>query len=105
MQNNESLQDGLAGLKDKGYKDEFEAEPFCLYCSDLDMRLNPEEFHVDAIYNFEEAGKPEDNAVVYAISTANGIKGLVVDPSQAIAQQWNFDMAKKLRYQPVTSKQ
>jgi hypothetical protein len=104
MQSNESLKDALTELKDKGYKNEFEAEPFCLYCSDLDMRLNPDEFHVDAIYNFEEQGKSEDNAIVYAISSAHGIKGLVVDPSQAISQHWNFDMAKKLRYQPVTAK-
>ena len=104
MQQFESLNDALSELKGKGYQAEFDAEPFCLYCSDLDMRLNPDEFHVDAIYNFEEAGKPGDNAVVYAISSAHGIKGVVVDPSQAISQHWDFEMAKKLRYQPVTPK-
>lgn len=104
MQQFESLADAVSELKDKGYQAEFDAEPFCLYCSDLDMRLNPDEFHVDAIYNFEEIGKPDDNAVVYAISSAHGIKGLVVDPSQDISRHWDFDMAKKLRYQPVTPK-
>ncbi len=95
MQNNESLDNALTELKDKGYKDEFEAEPFCLYCSDLDMRLNPDEFHVDAIYNFEESGQSEDNAVVYAISSAHGIKGLVVDPSQDYLPALEFRYGKE----------
>lgn len=104
MQKNESLGDALSELKNKGYQAEFDAEPFCLYCSDLDIRLNPDEFHVDAIYNFDESGNTQANAVVYAISTPQGVKGLVVDPSQAISQQWDFEMAKKLRYDPVTAK-
>lgn len=80
MKNYESLDDALSDLKKKGYEDDFATESFCLYCSDLDMRLDPEDFHVDEIDRVEGNSNPGDSATVYAISSSAGAKGtLVVD--------------------------
>ncbi|HEY5750268.1 MAG TPA: phosphoribosylpyrophosphate synthetase [Chryseolinea sp.] len=84
MKNYESLGDALSDLKKKGYEDDFATESFCLYCSDLDMRLDPEDFHVDEIDRVEGNSNPNDSATVYAISSAAGVKGtLVVDADDA----------------------
>lgn len=102
MKNYESLVDALSELKESGYEAEFETEPFCLYCSDLDIRLNPEAFHVDAIYRFEGGSSPDNNAVLYAISSPDGVRGTMVDAYGANKEHLSFDMAKKLQYHLVT---
>ena len=49
MKNYESLNDALSGLKKKGYEDDFITTSFSLYCSDLDLKLDSESFHIDEI--------------------------------------------------------
>ena len=80
MKNYQSLTDTLCDLKKKGYDANFESQPFCLYCGDLDMRLDPEDFHVDEIYHFDGNSSPE-NPAVYAISSTTAVKGILVDAS------------------------
>ena len=81
MNNYASPADALSDLRKRGYEADlnFEEEPFGLYCGDLDMRLNPQEFHVDEIYRFGVGSSSDDGAVVYAISSCTGVRGIVVD--------------------------
>jgi hypothetical protein len=81
MKNYESLNDALSDLKYKGYEDDFTTPSFCLYCNDLDMRLDPENFHVDEI---DRVSNPGNGATLYAISSSAGVKGTVVvnDPKK-----------------------
>ena len=101
MKNYESLADALNDLRKRGYETDFETQSPCLYCSDLDLRLIEEEFHVDEVYRFEEDSNSDDNAVVYAISSSAGIKGTIVDGPGASSGNISFEMAKKLQYHPV----
>lgn len=78
MKNFESLGDALSDLKKKGYEDDFATESFCLYCSDLDMRLDPEDFQVDEIDRVQGNSNTSDSAAVYAISSSAGVKGTLV---------------------------
>jgi len=81
MENSESLSDALSDLKKRGYDADlnFETDTFSLYGGDLDMRLNPEGFHVDEIDHTCDEAHPNDGAVVYAITSTTGIKGVLVD--------------------------
>jgi hypothetical protein len=96
MKKNESLTDALSELREKGYEADLATESFCLYCSDLDMRLNPEEFHVDETYRFEGNTGPEDDARLYAISSPEGVKGILVDTDGTGAKHLDVEAAKKL---------
>jgi hypothetical protein len=95
MKNYNSSADALADLRKRGYDADFETESFCLYCGDLDLRLNEEEFHVDETYRFEGDSNPEDNAVVYAMSSSTGVKGTIVDEQGASSDNTSFEMANK----------
>ena|SRR2546423_4073723 len=97
MKNYETLVDALDDLKKRGYEADFKPQSDCLYCGDLDLRLYEEEFKVDEVYHFEGDSNPDDNAVVYALTSPTGVKGTVVDGYGASAANISFDMAKKLQ--------
>ena len=84
MENFESVGKALSDLKKRGYEADlnFEEDPFGLYCGDLDMRLNPEAFHVDETDQIQS----DEKIVVYAISYSSGIKGTVVDKKDNYVQ-------------------
>lgn len=97
MKNYESLVDALSDLQKRGYDADFGIDTNCLYCADLDLRLNPEEFNVDEVYRFEGDSSPDDNAVLYAISSSTGVKGTLIDGYGAYSDNMSFEMAKKLK--------
>jgi hypothetical protein len=97
MNNYESLADALDDLRKRGYDCDFDLQSNCLYCSNLDLRLYEEEFHIDEVYHFEEDANPDNNAVVYALTSPTGVKGTVVDDQGMPADNISFEMAKKLR--------
>jgi hypothetical protein len=84
MENTESLVEALLVLKKRGYETDlsFEVDSFCLYGGDLDMRLNPDGFHVDEIDRIGDEGQPNEGAVVYAITAITGVKGVLVDENK-----------------------
>ncbi|MDX2049054.1 MAG: phosphoribosylpyrophosphate synthetase [Chitinophagaceae bacterium] len=97
MKNHESLVDALDDLRKRGYEADFTTQTVCLYCGDLDIRLNPEEFNIDEVYPFEEESSPDDNSILYAISSATGVKGTLVDSYGAYSENLSFEMAKKFQ--------
>ena len=101
MKNYESLIDALDDLRKRGYDADFEPHLNCLYCSDLDLRLNEEEFHIDEVYRFEGESNPGDTSVIYALTTPTGVKGTIVDAYRSTPDMTSFDMAKKLQNHAV----
>lgn len=95
MKNYESLAEALDDLKKRGYEADFATQTVCLYCGDLDIRLDPEDFHVDEIHRFENGSAPGGNAVLYAISSTSGTKGTLVDVDGTYASGMSLEMAKK----------
>jgi hypothetical protein len=97
MKNYTSVGDALDDLRKRGYDADFETQSFCLYCGDLDLRLNEGEsgeFNVDEVYRFEGDSSAGNNAAVYAISSAAGVKGIIVEGPGASAGNPDFEMAK-----------
>lgn len=96
MKHYESLIDALNDLRERGYLADFAVDNVCLYCGELDIRLNPEEFEVDEFYRFEGESSPDDSAVIYAITSSTGLKGTLIDAYGAYSENMSFEMAQKL---------
>jgi hypothetical protein len=79
MKSYDSLAEALDDLRKRGYEADFETQSNCLYCSELDLRLNEEEFHIDEVYRFEGHSNPVDNSFVYAFTSPTGVRGTIVD--------------------------
>jgi len=62
----------------------------------LQLQLSPEKFVVDEFYRFEGMSSTDDNSIVFAISSDNGLKGVLVDAYGMYANSLNENMIKKL---------
>ncbi|WP_276483494.1 hypothetical protein [Paraflavitalea pollutisoli] len=78
MKHYNKLSDAVNELRNEGYAEELPDESFCLYCNNLELRINPD-LHVDQRVHVGPADQPEAGEVVYAISTPNGVKVIEVE--------------------------
>jgi hypothetical protein len=93
----DTLSEALTDLKRRGYAEDFNLKPFCLECKSLGLNLHPEDFTVDEFYRFEGASNPDDNSIVLAISSKDGLKGTLVDAYGAYSESLTDDMVRKLK--------
>lgn len=89
MKNYNSLSDALNDLKQRGYEADFKTQTVCLYCGDLDIRLDPQDFNIDESYSFNE-GANGSSCLLLAITSSTGLKGTVIDNYVAAAYSTNF---------------
>lgn len=67
-------------LKTKGYSADLYLKQNHLECEGNKIKLLPDEFIVDKHYRFEGESNPDDEAIVYAISSpTHNLKGVLVD--------------------------
>jgi hypothetical protein len=101
MKNYESIAAALSDLKERGYNADFtaETETVCLYCGELDMRLDFQEYRIDEVHRFDCNSVHNENTVLYAISDpASGAKGVLIDSSGADSCSLNNNYLKKLLF-------
>jgi hypothetical protein len=84
----------VKGLRDRGYTKDFNLEENYLICDE--SKYHPEEFEIVEVYRFEGNSDPGDEAVVYAIESNKGDKGVLVNGYGASAEEIGSDLAKKL---------
>ncbi|MBK5243939.1 MAG: hypothetical protein JJE18_02750 [Eubacteriaceae bacterium] len=67
-------------LQEKGYSADFNLRPNYLECGGNSLKLFPGEFIVDKHYRFEGASNPDDEAIVFAISSPKyNLKGVLIN--------------------------
>jgi hypothetical protein len=102
MKTFETLTEALEDLRKKGYSKDFNLQQDAIVCSDLDLKLHPKDFHVDEIYRFEGMNDPDDSTILFAVSSVEGVKGVIVDAYGAYANSINESMLQRLRIDSST---
>jgi len=64
-----TLSETLNGLIKLGYTHDFNIQEECLVCNQTNESLQPDEFKIDKVYRFEGATNPDDQSILYAISS------------------------------------
>ena len=82
------------GLKKRGFDMDFNLSENCLVCHDDKFNVN--DFEIVEFYRFEGNSDPADEAVVYAIESNKGDRGVLVNGYGASAEEIGSDLAKKL---------
>jgi len=91
-----TVTEAINGLRSKGYTLDFNLKPDCVECGSLDIRIHPDEFVIDEFYRFEGASNPDDNNIVFAVSSKDGLKGVLVDAYGVYADSLTDEMVQKL---------
>lgn len=98
-----TLSEAITALKGRGYTVDFNLHPEWIECPQLDVRLRPEEFHVDEVHRFEGMTSPDDSEILFAVRSSHGIKGLLIDAYGVYADSISSTMAKKLTIDAKTN--
>ena len=93
----DTVTEAVNGLKNRGYSRDFNLNFDCIICHELGLPLKPEEFAITEVHRFEGNTDPADEAVVYAIESKHGEKGILVDGFGVSADELSGEMIEKLR--------
>ena len=93
----DTMSQAVNGLKQRGYSIDFNLEEDELVCRTTPISLKPSEFEITEVYRYEGDSDPADEAVVYAIESKQGHKGILVNGFGISSDAMSDEMIKKLR--------
>ena len=96
MYNYETVSEALNELKKRGFTLDFNLQENCLVCHAEKFDVN--DFEIVEVYRFEGNSDPADEAVVYAIESNKGHKGVLVNGYGPSSENMSSEMAKKLHF-------
>lgn len=92
--NYDTVTEAIKGLQQRGFTVDFNLSENCLVCDT--GKYEADDFEIVEVYRFEGNTDPSDEAIVYAIESKNGIKGVLVNGYGISADPMSSEMAKKL---------
>lgn len=93
-----TLPEAISTLREKGYTIDFSQREECIECMHSGTQLSPAEFQIDEAFRFEADSDPENQSVLYAISSADGkLKGLLVNAYGIYSDAASDAMIEKLK--------
>ncbi|MFC5412034.1 hypothetical protein ACFPMF_22105 [Larkinella bovis] len=95
MHHFETLTEAMESLRERGYTHDLKPKRDYLEESASGLKLKSEEFTVDEFHRFEGTSDPGDEMTLYAISTANGLKGVFVSPQGTYANEVTPELMQK----------
>jgi hypothetical protein len=75
----DTVSEALTNLKKRGYAHDFNLKGSQMECKQLGQQWHGDDLTIEETYRFEGNSDPADEAVVYAIKAADGVKGTFVD--------------------------
>ena len=90
----DTLSAAINGLRERGFRLDFNLAENCLFCKGT--RFDIHDFEIVEFYRFEGNTDPADESVVYAIEGTDGQKGVLVSGYGTSAEGMSAEMAKKL---------
>lgn len=93
----DTLSEAVNDLKKRGYTIDFNMDFDCIVCHETPVSLMPGEFEITEFYRFEGNTDPADEAIVYAIESKHGEKGVLVNGFGISADSVSSEMVEKLK--------
>lgn len=93
----ETLSSAIEALKKKGFTEDFNLIENGLENKSKKQLFEAKTLNVVEVHRFEGYTNPDDSSVLYAIETATGEKGLLVDAYGAYSESISREMIDKLK--------
>lgn len=90
----DTVSEAVEGLGERGYDLDFNLKENCLICRD--DRIDVKDFEIVEVHRFEGNSDPADEAIVYAIESNRGHKGILVSGYGISSDPLTEEMARKL---------
>lgn len=91
-----TVSEAIDDLKKRGYTIDFNVGFDGVQSHRSAISLAPDKFMITEVYRFEGETNPDDEAVVYAIESKDGHKGILVNGYGISSDPVNEQMIKKL---------
>lgn len=91
-----TVTEAINDLKSRGYTVDFNLGFNGLDSGNNSITARSDKFEITEVYRFEGETDPDDEAVVYAIESHDGSKGILVNGYGVSADPRNDEMIKKL---------
>jgi hypothetical protein len=91
-----TLSEAVEGLKQRGYRKNFNLLAQAIQDKEVNQEYGPDQFLVEELHRFEGMSSTGDSSVVYAIKTEKGDKGLLVDAYGAYAESVSPEIVQRL---------
>ena len=92
----DTVVEAVKGLKQRGYTIDFNLEADRISCQETPLSLTPADFEITEFYRFEGESDPADEAIVYAIESREGQKGVLVNGFGISSEEVGAEMIEKL---------
>jgi hypothetical protein len=92
----DTVVEAVKGLKQRGYTIDFNLEADRISCQQTPLSLTPADFEITEFYRFEGESDPADEAIVYAIESKEGQKGVLVNGFGISSEEVGAEMIEKL---------
>ncbi len=92
----DTLSEAVNDLAKRGYVYNFNIACDAIECRDIALKLSPGEFEITEFYRFEGYSDPGDEEIVYAIESAQGVKGVLVNAYGVYADELSDELVQKL---------
>lgn len=93
-----TLSETINGLIKLGYTHDFNIRDECIVCYQTNLILSPDDFQIDKVYRFEGASDPDDQSILYAISSEKyEIKGTLVNGYGISSDEVSSKLVEKLK--------
>lgn len=93
----ETLSEAIDELKKEGFTQDYNLQDRGVKNRQKDSHIPAEDLNVLMMYRFEGSTNPDDNSVLYAIETAKGERGLLLDAYGVYSGNISREMMDKLR--------
>ncbi|HLP53054.1 MAG TPA: hypothetical protein VK154_19330 [Chitinophagales bacterium] len=98
MNTYETLLDALNDLKARGYNRDFNLRENCLECSQSGVQLSADDFEITETHHFDGQTDVDDEVVLYAIQSKDGLKGTLVNAYGTYADTSSDAIIAKLNF-------
>lgn len=95
MYSYDTVSEAVRGLKDRGFTTDFNLQENCIVCNE--EKFDPDDFEIVEFYRFEGETDPSDEAVVYAIESKNGMRGVLVNGYGISSESMSDEITQKLK--------
>jgi hypothetical protein len=100
MESYDTLTEAIDAMRAQGYREDFNLQQNCIECRNGQYSLSPEEFHIEKTFRFEGDSNPDDETILYAISSEkHHLKGILVNAYGMYSEPLIDEMVRKLKFE------